>query len=463
MVEGRISAGVVVGDGSDVGGGASIMGTLSGGGTHVVSIGRRCLVGANAGIGISLGDDCVVEAGCYVTAGTKRAAARRQDRHRQGAELSGRLRPAVLAQLRHRRRRGAAPGRAAGRAQRGAARERLTVRDDRRSHRPRRRAPRSEAPAPVVACRCWCSLFVASWRVGGWACWRGVLGRAARCATHCTATALGSSTELEPRAGRQRGDHRRRRRQRRLARPGRDHRHRDRDAGVQAGQPRRRRPRLARPVPAAAVAGLGHAAPRSATRCTRATRSTTCSSRSRATRTCRSPRRRRRCSARPSRGVRRPRARGADAGLGADRLLTRRLPACSPRRLRPDSPQPRVGRAAFTAAPSRAAAGRREQPDAPGAPRPGAPGAVRFVARHGSRRDGAGWALAQWAVARADQLGVARVETGGRVVGPAPPAPRGRRPPRRGTAPGTVESCVTAGWPTPLAGRTRLSGRSMPT
>jgi 2,3,4,5-tetrahydropyridine-2-carboxylate N-succinyltransferase len=71
MVEGRISAGVVVGEGSDVGGGASIMGTLSGGGTQVVSIGRRCLVGANAGIGISLGDDCVVEAGCYVTAGTK--------------------------------------------------------------------------------------------------------------------------------------------------------------------------------------------------------------------------------------------------------------------------------------------------------------------------------------------------------------------------------------------------------
>jgi 2,3,4,5-tetrahydropyridine-2-carboxylate N-succinyltransferase len=71
MVEGRISAGVVVGDGSDVGGGASIMGTLSGGGKQVISVGRRCLIGANAGIGISLGDDCVVEAGCYVTAGTK--------------------------------------------------------------------------------------------------------------------------------------------------------------------------------------------------------------------------------------------------------------------------------------------------------------------------------------------------------------------------------------------------------
>ncbi|ETB43182.1 2,3,4,5-tetrahydropyridine-2,6-carboxylate N-succinyltransferase, partial [Mycobacterium avium subsp. hominissuis 10-5606] len=71
MVEGRISAGVVVGDGSDIGGGASIMGTLSGGGTEVISIGKRCLLGANAGLGISLGDDCVVEAGLYVTAGTK--------------------------------------------------------------------------------------------------------------------------------------------------------------------------------------------------------------------------------------------------------------------------------------------------------------------------------------------------------------------------------------------------------
>lgn len=71
MVEGRISAGVVVGDGSDVGGGASIMGTLSGGGTQVISIGQRCLLGANAGLGIPLGDDCVVEAGLYVTAGTK--------------------------------------------------------------------------------------------------------------------------------------------------------------------------------------------------------------------------------------------------------------------------------------------------------------------------------------------------------------------------------------------------------
>lgn len=71
MVEGRISAGVVVGDGSDVGGGASIMGTLSGGGSHVISIGSGSLIGANAGCGISLGDNCIIEAGCYITAGAK--------------------------------------------------------------------------------------------------------------------------------------------------------------------------------------------------------------------------------------------------------------------------------------------------------------------------------------------------------------------------------------------------------
>ncbi len=71
MVEGRISAGVVVDDGSDIGGGASIMGTLSGGGKEVVSIGKGCLIGANAGVGLSLGANCVVEAGLYVTAGSK--------------------------------------------------------------------------------------------------------------------------------------------------------------------------------------------------------------------------------------------------------------------------------------------------------------------------------------------------------------------------------------------------------
>jgi 2,3,4,5-tetrahydropyridine-2,6-dicarboxylate N-succinyltransferase len=93
MVEGRISQGVVIGDGSDIGGGASIMGTLSGGGTHRVSIGARTLLGANAGIGISLGDDCVVEAGLYVTAGTKVIVADADDAAAtwvKGADLSGR-------------------------------------------------------------------------------------------------------------------------------------------------------------------------------------------------------------------------------------------------------------------------------------------------------------------------------------------------------------------------------------
>jgi 2,3,4,5-tetrahydropyridine-2,6-dicarboxylate N-succinyltransferase len=94
MVEGRISAGVVVGDGSDIGGGASIMGTLSGGGKQVISIGARCLLGANSGIGISLGDDCVVEAGCYITAGTKVTIADTNPAHSKtqvvkAVELSG--------------------------------------------------------------------------------------------------------------------------------------------------------------------------------------------------------------------------------------------------------------------------------------------------------------------------------------------------------------------------------------
>mgnify|MGYP002735234235 FL=1 len=71
MIEGRVSSGVIIGDGSDVGGGASIMGTMSGGGKEMITVGERCLIGANAGIGISLGDDCVVEAGLYVTGGTK--------------------------------------------------------------------------------------------------------------------------------------------------------------------------------------------------------------------------------------------------------------------------------------------------------------------------------------------------------------------------------------------------------
>ena len=112
MVEGRITAGVVVGDGSDVGGGASIMGTLSGGGTQVVSIGERCLLGANSGIGISLGDDCVVEAGCYVTAGTKVTLP--DGTVVKALELSGGSNLLLPAQLGDRHRRGRARGGPAG-------------------------------------------------------------------------------------------------------------------------------------------------------------------------------------------------------------------------------------------------------------------------------------------------------------------------------------------------------------
>ncbi|MDO5052201.1 MAG: 2,3,4,5-tetrahydropyridine-2,6-dicarboxylate N-succinyltransferase [Pseudoclavibacter sp.] len=97
MVEGRISQGVVVGAGSDIGGGASIMGTLSGGGTRRITIGERCLLGANSGLGICLGDDSIVEAGLYVTAGTKvllpeepgPGDSRRRPRSVKAAELSG--------------------------------------------------------------------------------------------------------------------------------------------------------------------------------------------------------------------------------------------------------------------------------------------------------------------------------------------------------------------------------------
>ena len=90
MVEGRISAGVIVGVDTDLGGGSSLMGTLSGGGKQVVSVGERCLVGANAGVGIALGDDCVVEAGLYVTAGTKLVLVEGDERREiKAAELSG--------------------------------------------------------------------------------------------------------------------------------------------------------------------------------------------------------------------------------------------------------------------------------------------------------------------------------------------------------------------------------------
>ncbi|MCQ9368414.1 2,3,4,5-tetrahydropyridine-2,6-dicarboxylate N-succinyltransferase [Brevibacterium sp. 91QC2O2] len=89
MVEGRISQGVVVGDGTDVGGGASIMGTLSGGGTQRITLGEHTLLGANAGVGVSLGDDCVVEAGLYVTAGTRVLLPADGDKVVKAVELSG--------------------------------------------------------------------------------------------------------------------------------------------------------------------------------------------------------------------------------------------------------------------------------------------------------------------------------------------------------------------------------------
>lgn len=97
MVEGRLSAGVVIGEGTDIGGGASVMGTLSGGGKEVISVGQRCLLGANSGIGISLGNNCIVEAGLYVTAGTKVSVFGAVARHAdvpngtriKAAELSG--------------------------------------------------------------------------------------------------------------------------------------------------------------------------------------------------------------------------------------------------------------------------------------------------------------------------------------------------------------------------------------
>ena len=162
MVEGRISQGVIVGDGSDVGGGASIMGTLSGGGKEQVTIGAHCLLGANSGVGISLGDDCVVEAGLYLTAGHQAdPQGRRRRAGGQGPRAVRGRRAAVPAELADRRGRGGAPVRQLGRAERGAARPvaadarrvpPVRGRPVRNTHlvptRTRRRA--SPRPAPVV-------------------------------------------------------------------------------------------------------------------------------------------------------------------------------------------------------------------------------------------------------------------------------------------------------------------------
>ena len=151
MVEGRISAGVVVGDGSDVGGGASIMGTLSGGGKEVVSVGQRCLIGANAGIGISLGDDCVVAAGTYVTAGSKVLLP--DGTGRQGARVVRAVRAAVLAELGHRGAGGPAAQRAADRAQRRPARQ--LKRGRRRRGTDRTEHGEAAVAGGAVALPCW--------------------------------------------------------------------------------------------------------------------------------------------------------------------------------------------------------------------------------------------------------------------------------------------------------------------
>jgi acetyltransferase-like isoleucine patch superfamily enzyme len=120
MVEGRISQGVVVGDGSDIGGGASTMGTLSGGGKERVAIGQRCLLGANAGLGIALGDDCVVEAGLYLTAGDDRLPPGWTDS--QGQRVERPLRIVVSAQQPDRRHQSTRAPWLMGRPQRGPPR-----------------------------------------------------------------------------------------------------------------------------------------------------------------------------------------------------------------------------------------------------------------------------------------------------------------------------------------------------
>ena len=145
MVEGRIVQGVVVGDGSDIGAGASIMGTLSGGGTERVSIGERCLVGANGGIGIALGDDCVVEAGLYVTAGTKVTLP--DGTVVKAKRAVGVEQHPVHPQQRERRRRGPRPRGHGHHPERRTARQRLTQTDDRRpGFRPEPDHPRDPMP-----------------------------------------------------------------------------------------------------------------------------------------------------------------------------------------------------------------------------------------------------------------------------------------------------------------------------
>ena len=256
----RSRPGVVVGDGSDVGGGASIMGTLSGGGKRASSsVGERCLLGANAGIGISLGDDCVVEAGLYVTAGTKVAARRRRATRRawsRPASCPGAAACCSAATRCTGARRGAGPRGHLGRrrAERRPARQLTWRAPDAARARRRHDVPR---PGAVGASRCSSS---ACWSPSGAAVGQALFANryVPPLRESCVASVDGTGCELDPDQARQRRPHRRDRGAARAAGPGRDDRDRHRDPGVQAAQHRLRRPRLARPVPAAPVAGLGH-------------------------------------------------------------------------------------------------------------------------------------------------------------------------------------------------------------
>ncbi len=373
MVEGRISAGVVVGDGSDIGGGASIMGTLSGGGKEVISIGERCLLGANAGIGISLGDDCVVEAGCYVTAGTKVTIKDIDSKPKviKAAELSGRRQRAVPPQLGERRHRGAARGP--------------------RGHQPQRRAAQQltrTPPLPPMRFRYLVFLVVLAVVVG---------------------VGVATLARVRP-AARPRGLHGHARRP-----PGRPHhragreRHPDRRdrgpaAGCRPGRSRSRWPRRTRRARSATSTTAtatrwacsssvrrraGARRSRCATPTTRPTRSTTRWRRSRTTRRCGSPRRRRRCSApaspRPTRTT---------------RSTPARWPRCSPATA-PAACSPAWCTSRRRAAPAtgmiRQARARRSATSTSRAPARARTSPLAGARRRGGRR--LGWAVAQFVVA----------------------------------------------------------------
>ena len=241
MIEGRVSAGVVVGDGSDIGGGASIMGTLSGGGKQVISIGERCLLGANAGIGISLGDDCVVAAGTYVTAGTKVTLP--DGSVVKARELSGQSGWLYW----HNSVNGSSRGHSTSKAQASRSTRRCTPTTDCGSttyHRDPRGAGRDRLPAPRA------------------------ISRGTKASARYPTRELHGHRRWPHgrdvhRTSRERGPDRCRGRAARTTGPSRHHRDRDGIPRVEADQSRRRRPRFPRHLPAAAESRLGHARSRS--------------------------------------------------------------------------------------------------------------------------------------------------------------------------------------------------------